>query len=245
MVTQSFLGNVDWTPYIPVLLRAAYMTAKYTLFGFTGAVILGLILALMRLSRLTLLRVPARAYTELFKNTPLLTQIFIIYFGLASVGLVLNAFVAGSLALMLFYAAYLSEIFRGGIQGVSAGQREAALAIGLPPEAVYSRVILPQAVRLSLPATGNMLVDLLKSTSLLATIAGAELMTVARNVTAETFQALEVYLVVGAIYFALAFPLSQGVLWYERQLKRGTPFSTAKRRTRRHIGELTALEVNK
>jgi His/Glu/Gln/Arg/opine family amino acid ABC transporter permease subunit len=245
MGMQWFVGNVDWAPYFPDLLRAAYMTAKYTLFGFTGGAILGLVLALMRLSRLRLLRLPARVYTELFKNTPLLTQIFIIYFGLASIGLVLEAFVAGALALMLFYAAYLSEIFRGGLQGVSAGQREAALAIGLPPQAVYGRVILPQAVRLALPATGNMLVDLLKSTSLMATIAGAELMTVARNVTAETFQALEVYLVIGAIYFALAFPLSQATLWYERQLQRGTPFSTARRRTRRHIAALSAAEANK
>jgi polar amino acid transport system permease protein len=90
-----------------------------------------------------------------------------------------------------------------------------------------------------------MLVDLLKSTSLMATIAGAELMTVARNVTAETFQALEVYLVIGAIYFVLAFPLSQATLWYERQLQRGTPFSTARRRTRRHIAALSAAEANK
>ena len=240
--SQIVALSVDWGPYVPDLLRAAGTTAKYTLLGFTSASVLGLFLALLRLSRWRLLRVIARIYTEPVKNTPLLTQIFIIYFGLATVGLVLDAFVAGTLALMFFYGAYLSEIFRGCIQGVSPGQREAALAIGLPPQAVYRRVILPQAVRLALPATGNMLVDLLKSTSLMATIAGAELMSVGRNITAETFEALQVYLVVGGIYFALAFPLSQLMLWYEHRLKAGTQFSLAKRRTHRQLAELMARE---
>lgn len=241
----ALASGVDWSPYVPEIINAADVTLKFTLFGFAGAVSLGLVLALMRLSRRRIVRIPARIYIELFKNTPLLTQIFIIYFGLASVGLVLSPFVAGSLALALFYAAYLSEIFRGGIQGVNVGQREAALAVGLAPQSVYRSVILPQAVRLALPATGNMLVDMLKSTSLMAAIAGAELMTVARNVTSETFKALEVYLVIGGIYFLLAYPMSQGTAWYEKRLSQGKQFSLRRRRTRRHIDSLVDVGVAK
>ncbi len=230
--------NVDWASYWPEIWRAALVTLEFTGLGFGGAVLLGLVLALMRMSKRRSLRLPASCYIELFKNTPLLTLIFIMYFGLASVGLILSPFVAGSITLMLFYGAYLSEIFRGGIQGVTAGQREAAMAIGLSPAKSYRSVILPQAGRLALPATGNMLVDMLKSTSLMATIAGAELMTVARNVTSETFQALEVYIVIGLVYFALAYPLSRLVARYERQLEAGRQFSWRSRRTERHVREL-------
>lgn len=235
---DALIAAVDWSEYAPEIAKAALVTLKFTAVGFAGATVLGMVLALMRLSRLAVVRWPATTYTELFKNTPLLMQIFIVYFGLASVGIILDPFVAGSIALTVFYAAYLSEIFRGGIQGVSGGQREAALAIGLTPQTTFRTVILPQAARLALPATGNMLVDMLKSTSLMTTIAAAELMTVARNVTSETFQAMEVYLVIGAVYFVLAYPLSQLVLWYERRLKAGTQFSLRRRRARRHVREL-------
>lgn len=163
------------------------------------------------------------------------------YFGFASIGVIFSPFLAGSLTLMLFYGAYLSEIFRAGIVGVSGGQREAALAVGLSPSRVYRSVILPQAARLALPATGNMLVDLLKATSLMTVIAGAELMTVARNVTAaETFQAMEVYVGISVVYFVLAYPLSQLVLWYERQLKQGRQFSLRRRRAERHLRDVLA-----
>lgn len=111
------------------------------------------------------------------------------------------------------------------------------------PQSVYRSVILPQAVRLALPATGNMLVDMLKSTSLIAAIAGAELMTVARNVTSEPFKALEVYLVIGGIYFLLAYPMSQGTAWYEKRLSQGEQFSLRRRRTRRHIASLVDVGV--
>ncbi len=230
--------TVDWAAYWQDISRAALVTIQFTLVGFSGAILFGLLLAIMRLTKHRVTRTVSKGYVELFKNIPLLTEIFVIYFGLASIGLVLSPFVAGSVALILFYGAYLSEIFRGAIEGVSPGQREAGLAVGLSPAHIYIAIILPQAARLALPATGNMLVDLLKATALMTTIAGAELMTVARNITSETFQALEVYLVITAVYFVLAYPLSRLVLRYEQNLKQGDQFSPRRRRTERRIAEL-------
>lgn len=230
--------NVEWSAYWPQVVRAAGVTLRFTAVGFGGATLFGLILAVMRETKLRPVSLLSASYVELFKNVPLLTTIFIIYFGLASLGLVLSPFLAGSVALILFYGAYLSEIFRGAIEGVSPGQREAGLAVGLSPARVYLTIILPQAARLALPATGNMLVDTLKATSLMTTIAGAELMSVARNLASETFRAMEVYLVIGAVYFVLAYPLSQLVLRYERSLKRGDQFSPRRKRTERYIREL-------
>src|SRR4029453_19260692 len=117
--------------------------------------------------------------------------IFIIYFGLASIGIKLGAIAAGSLSLILFYAAYLSEIFRAAISGVHAGQQEAAEALGLGRNAAFLLVISPQALLLALPGAATMAVDLLKSTSLLVTISAAELMSIGRQITSSTFRALE------------------------------------------------------
>jgi polar amino acid transport system permease protein len=161
---------------------------------------------------------------------PLLTPIFVIYFGLSSVGLTLSTFEAGCLSLIAFYSAYLSEIFRGALQGVHRDQREAAEAVGLDGRATLFHVLLPQAARLALPATGTMLVDMVKATSLLVTISGAELMTEGQLITSETFRALEVYLVIGAVYFCLCYPLSMGVSAFERAMRRGTPLGPRRRR---------------
>jgi polar amino acid transport system permease protein len=222
--------QVSWADYVPELWHGLLMTLAYTVVSFVGATILGLIVALMRLAELRALRVIAAAYTELFKNIPLLAIIFVTYFGLTSVDVRLNVFEAGCLSLILFYAAYLSEIFRAAISGVHAGQQEAAEALGLGRNAAFLLVISPQALRLALPGAATMAVDLLKSTSLLVTISAAELMSIGRQITSSTFRALEVYLVIAAIYFALCYPLSQGLLWLERKVAAGTPLMPRRRR---------------
>ena len=137
----------------------------------------------------------------------------------------LNVFEAGAISLAVFYGAYLSEIFRGGLQGVTRGQREAAQAVGFTPIRSFALVIVPQATRLALPGTSTMLVDLLKGTSLLTFIGGAELMNEARTIVSETFASLEVYVVVGAIYLAMCYPLSHLALMLERHLHAGKPLS--------------------
>jgi polar amino acid transport system permease protein len=222
--------KVQWSDYTSDLLHALLRTLEYTVLGFVGAVLLGLALALLRVHPSRLVRLPAVLYTELFKNIPLLAIIFLTYFGLASVGVRMDALMAGSLSLVIFYAAYLSEIFRSALGGVHAGQREGAQALGMGRMRTFRTVVLPQAVRLALPGTSTMLVDLLKSTSLLVTIAAGELMSQAQLIASETFRAMEVYLVIAAIYFAVCYPLSQLLLLLERKVAAGVALTPGRRR---------------
>jgi His/Glu/Gln/Arg/opine family amino acid ABC transporter permease subunit len=230
MSLLSGLFQVQWSQYAGVLGLGLLRTLGYTAAGFIGASVLGLLLALMRLSPVNLVRLPASIYTEIFKNVPLLAIIFLTYFGLPSVGVKFNVFTAGVLSIVLFYAGYLSEIFRAAISGVHPGQREAAHALGLGQGTTFGQVTLPQALRIALPGTNTMLVDLLKSTSLLVTISAAELMTQGQIIASETFEALEVYLVIAAIYFVVCYPLSQSLLWLERNIRAGVPLSFGRRR---------------
>src|SRR2546423_2893023 len=182
--------QVPWGDYAPALLDGLERTVLYTIASFAGAAVLGLALALLRVGRHRALRIPAAIYTEVFKNIPLLAIIFVSYFGLASAGLKLDVFSAGCVSLIVFYAAYLSEIFRAAIAGVHGGQQEAAEALGLGRVSTFAYVVFPQALRSALPGTNTMLVDLLKSTSLLVTISAAELMSEGRLITSATFRAL-------------------------------------------------------
>jgi polar amino acid transport system permease protein len=227
---MAALFNIEWGDYTSDLLDGLVKTVEFTVVGFAGAALLGLVLALMRLSKVRAVRAPAAVYTELFKNIPLLAIIFLTYFGLPSQGVRLSVFQAGALSLIIFYAAYLSEIFRAAIAGVHGGQREAAEALGMSRGATFAQVIFPQALRSALPGTNTMLVDLLKSTSLLVTISAAELMSQGQLIASETFRALEVYVVIAALYFALCYPLSQGLLWFERQIRAGVPLAPRRRR---------------
>jgi His/Glu/Gln/Arg/opine family amino acid ABC transporter permease subunit len=232
------LFNVNWSEYAPDLWHALLRTLEYTAASFAGAAVLGLLVALVRLNPFPPLRLLAAAYTELFKNVPLLAIIFLTYFGLPSVGITFSTFQAGAVSLILFYAAYLSEIFRSAITGIQPGQKEAAEALGLGRLATFAHVVFPQALRIALPGTNTMLVDLLKSTSLLVTIAAAEVMTEAQLITSETFRAFEVYAVIAGLYFVLCFSLSQVLLWLERQIRGGVALSP---RRRRRLGAARAL----
>ena len=234
MIVAEIL-KVDWSQYAPALRDGLIKTLEYTVAGFIGAAVLGLVLALMRLSPTRALRLPAAVYTELFKNVPLLAIIFLTYFGLASVSVRLSVFAAGTLSLVLFYGSYLSEIFRSAIAGVHGGQREAAEALGLSRRVTFSHVVFPQALRQALPGTNTMLVDLLKSTSLLVTISAAELMSEGQLIASETFRALEVYAVIAVLYFVVCYPLSQALLWFERQVRAGVPLTPRRRRRMRTV----------
>ncbi|WP_433461988.1 amino acid ABC transporter permease [Spirillospora sp. CA-128828] len=234
--------QVPWSDYSDPLWQGLLRTLEYTVLGFAGASALGLVLALMRLNRLRIVRLLSALYTEVFKNVPLLAIIFITYFGLTSVGLKLSTLQAGALSLVVFYAAYLSEIFRAALAGVHDGQRESAHALGMNGLGTLVHVVFPQALRLALPGTNTFLVDLLKSTSLLVTISAAELMTQAQLITSDTFRALEVYMVIAAVYFALCYPLSQALLWLERRVRAGAPMTFGRRRRLRKARALLASE---
>lgn len=217
--------KVPWDNYTGALLQGIGVTLQLTVYGFLGACVFGVLVALARTSRSRSLRSVGYAYTEVLKNLPFVTGIFIIYFGLPTVGIRFDAFMSGVVCLALFYGAYLGEIFRGGLEGVPTGQLETGAALGLTPMRIFLIVRLPQALRLALPATAMMLVDLLKGTSILVTIGGAELMSQGTIITADTFRPLEVYLVVGAFYMALCWPLSRLSNLLERKLREGAALS--------------------
>jgi len=238
MTLCSGMFQVPWSDYRSDLLHALLRTLSFTAVSFAGAVALGLVVALLRLSRPWPLRALAATYTEVFKNIPLLAIIFLTYFGLASAGIRLDVFSAGCLSLVVFYAAYLSETFRAAISGVHQGQTEAGEALGLGRAGIFTHVVFPQALRLALPGTNTMLVDLLKSTSLLVTISAAELMSQGQLIASSTFRALEVYLVVSAVYFAVCYPLSQLLLALERRVRAGVPLSPGRRRRLRIARQL-------
>jgi polar amino acid transport system permease protein len=235
MITAAGIFKVHWSSYTSDLITALIKTIEFTAAGFIGAAVLGLVVALMRLSPLRLMRLPAAVYTEVFKNVPLLAIIFLTYFGLPSAGVQLGIFQAGTLSLVIFYAAYLSEIFRAAISGVHGGQQEAAQALGLNRRTTFTHVIFPQALRIALPGTNTMLVDLLKSTSLLVTISAAELMSEGQLIASQSFRALEVYAVIAVLYFALCYPLSQLLLWFERKTRAGVPLLPRRRRRMKAI----------
>jgi polar amino acid transport system permease protein len=238
MNTREGLLHVPWADYSNALIQSALVTLELTVVSFALACLGGVLIATLRRSRHLAARSIGSAYTEIVKNIPLVTTIFIVYFGLGSIGIKFDTFVAGVISLTVFYSAYLSEVFRGALEGVPHGQIEGASALGLRPITIFLRVISPQAIRLALPGSTTMLVDLLKGTSLLVTIGGAELMTEGSLITSDTFEALEVYVVVGLIYLALCWPLSQLALWLERVLRRGTPLSPRRRRLQRYVLQL-------
>lgn len=227
------LFHVDWIHYAPLIGSGVLRTLELTVLGFAAACLMGMIVALARTSKFVLIRAPAIGYDHIFKNLPIVAGIFIVYFGLTGIGLYLNAFTAGVICLALFYGAYLAEIFRGALEGLDHGQTEAAWAVGLGPWRVFASIRLPQAIRLALPATTTILIDLLKGTSLLVLIGAGELMTGATVITAQTFRPMTVYVVIGIVYLILCWPLSQLAKVLERMLHEGRAFSPLARRTRK------------
>jgi len=205
---------------MPELLVAALGTLRMTVLAFIFAAILGLLLAILRMAGGWSGRL-AFGYIELVRGTPALTLLFLIYFGLVPLGIVLNAFPAAVVALGLNGAAYLAEIYRAGIQAVEPGQREAAQMIGLRRGQVMRHVVLPQALPAVLPPMGNYLVSLLKDTSIASLISAPELMLRSRDLAGTYYLPMEYYLLAGAIYLVMAWPMMHGVRKLERHFARG------------------------
>lgn len=195
------------------LLQGLLWTLLLAAIGFAGGIVFGVIVALMRVSVSPWLRIPAIGWIGLFQGTPLLMQLFVAYFGLPLLGFDFPAWAAVSVALTAHASAFLGEIWRGAIQAVPRGQSEAADALGLPARSRMFDVIMPQAFKLSLPATVGFLVQLLKGTSLAAIVGFIELTRAGTIVSNQIYKPLLVFGVVGAMYFALCWPLS---LWGRR-----------------------------
>ncbi|GGH10677.1 amino acid ABC transporter permease [Alsobacter metallidurans] len=190
------------------LLRGLQWTVALSLVGFIGGGVFGLAVALARTSGQPLLERVTAGYIGLFQGTPLLMQLFVVYYGLALIGLKLDAWVAVSIGFTLHASAFLGEIWRGSIQAVPRGQTEAANALSLHYVSRMKDVVLPQAFRISLPATVGFLVQLIKGTSLAAIVGFTELARAGNIVSNQTFKPLLVFAVVGALYFVMCWPLS-------------------------------------
>ncbi|MBL0931073.1 MAG: amino acid ABC transporter permease [Alphaproteobacteria bacterium] len=200
------------------LLRAAQWTILLSLFAFVAGGLVGLAVALARVSRIAALRYATIGYINLIQGTPFLIQLLVIYFGLTFVGIRLDAWSSAAIALTLYTSAFLGEIWRGCIQGVPATQWEAAEVLGLSHFQKYLYVILPQALLVSLPATVGFLVQIVKATSLLSVIGFAEIMRIAQTINNVTFQPFIVYGICAVLYFLICLPLSRFSVYLERRL---------------------------
>lgn len=216
---QPYVEN--WGYWWPQLAVALGNTLALTALSYVFAVVLGILLALGRLSRFRMVRVFCRAYIEFLRGIPALAVLFLIYFGLVPLGIVVDSFTAAVIGLSLNQGAYLAEVFRGGIEALHKGQREAALAVGMTPFKAYRHIIMPQAVRIVLPPLLNMLIVLLKDTSVCSLISTPELMLRAKDLASMSFLPMHLYLLAGAIYFLMAWPLSMMTRRVEVRLHRG------------------------
>jgi polar amino acid transport system permease protein len=209
---------------LPILLRGLLVTIEATIVGFIVALILGLIFAVLKSSRLKIVSWPATVITEFFRDTPLLVQLFFLYYVLPDYGIILPAFVTGALALGVQYSAYTAEVYRAGIEAVARGQREASIALDLSPRRTFTHVILPQAVPRVVPAMGNYLVSISKDVPVLSVVTVLEMLNVAKIIGDQTFNYLVPLSMVGGLYLILTLVASAAVRYLDQKLpKTGLP----------------------
>lgn len=207
--------------HILYLVEAARWTILLSLIAFVGGALVGLPLALMRVARSRVLRGIASIYIQLIQGTPLLIVLFLSYFGLGIVGFKLDPLVAAGLSLTIYAAAFLAEIWRGCIEAVPKTQWEASDCLGLNVFQQYAYVILPQAVRIATPPTVGFMVQIVKNTSLASVIGFVELARAGQIVNNSTFEPFVIFAIVGAIYFAICYPLSLASRHLERKAHAG------------------------
>jgi len=208
----------------PILMLGLWVTVQATVVGFAIAIVLGLVLAALKSAPTKLISWPAYAITEFIRDTPLLIQLFFLYYVLPEFGLVLPAFLTGALALGIQYSAYLSEVYRAGIEAVAKGQHEASRALNLAGARTFSHIVLPQAIPRIIPAMGNYLVSIMKDVPILSVVTVLELLNVATIIGDRTFNYLVPLSMVGGIYLALTLVASALVRLIDKNLpKRGLP----------------------
>ncbi|MFT4067645.1 ectoine/hydroxyectoine ABC transporter permease subunit EhuD [Paraburkholderia sp.] len=206
--------------YLPALLSGAVATIYITFLSMAIALVLGLFIALGRRSHLRPVRWALRAYVDFMRGTPLLLQLFYIYYVFPYIGIRMPALLAGVLGLSLNYAAYLSEVYRTSIDAIGIGQIEAARALGLRPRHAFSKVVFPQALRIAVPPIGNYFIAMFKDTALVAVISVKELMFTADQLSSTTYQYLIIYSTTFVIYYLISYPASMLVAHLERRMRR-------------------------
>lgn len=209
---------IQWWPR---LMRGAELTVIITVVTMLLGSIWGLALGLIRIARIPVVHQLLIVYVEIFRGLPTIVVLFLVFFGLPSLGFTIsnNPIIVGIVGLSLSLGAYLSEVFRAAILAVDEGQMEAARSIGMSTRQSYQRIVLPQALIIAVPTLGSFFIGLLKDTSLLSFIAVTELMETGNEINAATFLSFQVYLVVGAIYIVLSIIASRLVIIVERRLR--------------------------
>lgn len=205
--------------FFPSLIKGAGITILISVASMTLAIALGLILTLLRLYGRPPLSTLASAYVEIYRGTPLLIQLYILYYGLPNIGISLSPLMAAFLGLGMNYAAYESELYRAGVNAVPKGQMEAALSLGMPRGLAIKRIIMPQAMRIALPGITNDFIALFKDSSLVSVIAMVELTKTYSILAATTLKFFELGLIVAILYFAMSYPLSLLARRLEERLK--------------------------
>lgn len=223
--TNSFVGleesrKAPVYTFFPTLLKGAGITIFISVISMALAITLGLLLTIVRLYSRPALSGFATGYIEIYRGTPLLIQLYILYYGLPNIGISLNPLTAAFIGLGMNYAAYEAELYRAGISAVPKGQMEAALSLGMPQGTAVRRIILPQAFRIALPGVTNDFIALFKDSSLVSVIAMVELTKTYSILAASTLRFFELGLIVALLYFAMSYPLSLLARRLEDRLKR-------------------------
>lgn len=202
----------DWSyaaAIFPLLLGGVWIAIQAAVLGYLLALVLGLVLALLRRSKLRWISVPTGLVTEFIRSTPLIVQLLFLFFVLPEFGIRMSALITGVVALGVHYATYVSEVYRAGIDDVPAGQWEAAVALNLPARRTWTGIILPQAVPRCVPALANYLIALFKDVPQLVVITVAEPFTVAREVVAHSFRPFEAITLAGLLYLVITLIMSE------------------------------------
>nr|WP_309100318.1 ABC transporter permease subunit [Fredinandcohnia onubensis] len=220
-ITANMEGWELFMNSLPSMLSGAIQyTIPLTLISFIGGIILALLTAIMRLSKSKLIQIPAIIYVSAIRGTPLLVQLFIIFYGLPNIGVNIDPFPSAAIAFILNVGAYASEIIRASILSIPKGQWEAAFTIGMTRWTALRRIILPQAARVSVPPLSNSFISLVKDTSLASLVLVAELFRKAQEIAARTYDFLLLYLEAAFIYWVICFILSLFQELLERRLSR-------------------------
>lgn len=210
--------EVFWE-YRDYYLSGLQSTLLLAAIGVLGGFIVGIIVALMRMSRFKVLKALGSIWVEVLRGTPMLVQLFIIHYGLAqALDLKFTELQSGAITLIINSSAYLAEIFRAGIQGVDRGQSEAARSLGMSQGMTMRFIVLPQALKTVLPAIGNEFITIIKESSIVYLVGFAEMMYQANSIVTMTYDGLTPYLVIGIMYFILTFTLSKILGAFERRL---------------------------
>ncbi|OPA86055.1 ectoine/hydroxyectoine ABC transporter permease subunit EhuD [Pseudomonas fluorescens] len=202
---------------LPDLFRGLLVTFQVVVLGFVLAVLLGLVLAIAQRSHVGIVHTLSRGYLSFFRNTPLMVQLYVLFFALPLVGITLPAISTGVIGLGLYYGAYIAEAYRGAIEGVPAGQWEAAKALDLDTATTWRRIVLPQALKPMLPILGNYLIGMFKETPLLAVITIPELFQAAKQIAGMTYRYNEPYTVMALMFLAISVPTSLFFTYLERR----------------------------